>query len=70
MCDLRYREMDTIAYMSPRCPYLPGCTGVLWLHCNSLKCVCLFSGLTRLTYSIAFYFLLLAANNLKLQSFR
>lgn len=70
MCDLRHREMDTMAYMSPGCPYLPGCTVVLLLHCNSFKCVCLFSGVIRLTYSTAFYFLLSAANNLKVQSFR
>ena len=65
-------KRDTIAYMSPGCPYL------LWLHCmfflhvlcNSFKCACLFSGVTRLTYSTAFYFLFSAANNLELQSFR
>ena len=49
------RKTDSMAYMSPECLYLPGCTVCCF------KCVCLYSGVTRLTYSTAFLFSVLGS---------
>ena len=70
MCDLHCQEDRHCGIHVPWVSVYTGLHCMLLLHCNNFRCACLFSGVARLTYSTAFYFLFSAANNLKLQSFR